>query len=62
MIVVVDESVGFVLSVLNEFEFDDEMVVFFFFDNGGFSMFCCIGFMLNGFLCVGKGWLYEGGV
>jgi arylsulfatase A-like enzyme len=64
MVTAVDDSVGAVLSKLDDLKLADNTVVIFFSDNGGL---CTLGRNRVGSTCnlplrSGKGWLYEGGV
>lgn len=66
MVAAVDDSVGSILSTLEEQGLSDNTVVIFFSDNGGLST---LAPRRNGYaptcnspLRAGKGWLYEGGI
>ncbi|MEO2049760.1 MAG: sulfatase [Pirellulales bacterium] len=62
MVAAVDESVGNVLTKLDELQLSDNTVVLFFSDNGGLCTLNRTGPTSNFPLRSGKGWLYEGGV
>jgi arylsulfatase A-like enzyme len=62
MVAAVDESVGSVLTKLDELQLSDNTVVLFFSDNGGLCTQNRTGPTSNLPLRSGKGWLYEGGV
>lgn len=62
MIAAVDQSVGDVLSKIDELKLQDNTVVCFFSDNGGLCTLRRPGPTSNLPLRSGKGWLYEGGV
>ena len=62
MISAVDDSVGAVLSTLDDLGLTDNTVVIFFSDNGGHCTAPGEGITSNLPLRSGKGWLYEGGV
>ena len=62
MIAAVDESVGVILTRLEELQLTDNTVVIFFSDNGGLCTLKKPGPTCNLPLRSGKGWLYEGGI
>ena len=62
MIAAVDDSVGRILTKLDDLGLDDQTVVFFFSDNGGLCTLRRPGPKCYLPLRSGKGWLYEGGV
>ena len=62
MIAAVDDSVGQILTTLDELNLAENTVVFFFSDNGGLCTLRNPGPTCNLPLRSGKGWLYEGGV
>lgn len=62
MVAAVDDSVGAILTSLNELGLADNTVVCFFSDNGGLCTKPSPGPTSNLPLRAGKGWLYEGGV
>ena len=62
MVAAVDDSVGRILSTLDEQGLAEDTVVVFTSDNGGLSTRGRIGPTSNLPLRAGKGWLYEGGI
>ncbi|MCB1092486.1 MAG: sulfatase-like hydrolase/transferase, partial [Verrucomicrobiae bacterium] len=62
MVAAVDDSVGEIMSALNDLGLDDNTVVIFFSDNGGLCTKPTPGPTSNLPLRSGKGWLYEGGI
>jgi len=65
MVSAVDDSVGAIMTTLDELELTDDTVVIFFSDNGGLCTMPDsrgVGPGCNLPLRSGKGWLYEGGI
>lgn len=62
MVAAVDDSVGAILSAINERKLANNTVIIFFSDNGGLCTLKRVGPTCNLPLRSGKGWLYEGGV
>lgn len=64
MVESLDENIGCLLDILYWLGFDECIIVVFMFDNGGMviSNIICNILIFNLFLCVGKGYLYEGGI
>lgn len=62
MVAAMDNSVGRVLSEIDELRLTDDTVIIFFSDNGGLSTHVNGGPTSNLPLRAGKGWLYEGGI
>jgi arylsulfatase A-like enzyme len=62
MVQSVDESLGRVLSKLEDLGLDRDTIVIFMSDNGGLSTVAREGPTCNLPLRAGKGWLYEGGI
>lgn len=62
MVAAVDDSVGSILTTLDELKLADNTVVIFFSDNGGLCTKPTAGPGCNLPLRSGKGWLYEGGI
>lgn len=52
-----DDGVGKVFCIFDDLGLEEEMLVIFYFDNGGKFMY-----VDQAFFRVGKGWLYEGGI
>ena len=65
MVSAVDDSVGAIMTALDELKLGDDTVVIFFSDNGGLCTMPAargVGPGCNLPLRSGKGWLYEGGI
>jgi arylsulfatase A-like enzyme len=63
MITRMDRDIGRIFSLLEELDLDEDTIVFFTSDNGGYRLGGPTDFFLgNGPLKGGKGWFYEGGI